>query len=143
MGSSAAEIRSPMIVADTHVLLWLDGGDAQLGASSRRLLDKAYQHGELCAAAISFWEVAMLQLKGRIRLNVEVDHWRQQLLRSGIAELPLTGDIGIKAAQLRDDHSDPADRILVATAKLNDATLITADQHLLRRKLCRVENARK
>ena len=57
---------------------------------------------------------------------------RLQLLSQGTAELPPTGEIGIAAAELDSLHGDPADRFIAATAIAHDATLITADEKLLR-----------
>ena len=57
---------------------------------------------------------------------------RTKLLAAGIRELPLTGEIAIIAGELENLHGDPADRIIAATAIAHDATLMTADENLLR-----------
>ena len=61
-----------MILLDTHVLLWLRLGERELGARARVEIDRAWQSGEVAVSAISFWEVAMLKAKGRIRLPEDV-----------------------------------------------------------------------
>ena len=81
-------------------------------------------------SAISFWEMGMLQSKGRIIYPADVGVWRQEQLRQGLIEIPVTGEIGIRANTLVDFHADPADRIIVATA-LEGHELITADERIL------------
>jgi len=120
-----------MILLDTHVLLWLMAGDNKLGRLSRKQIDKAYQKGKLSVSAISFWEISMLQNKGRIELSDSIQSWRKQLLRQGIIEMPIDGKIGIDSTNIKNFHADPADRLIVSTAILNDAVLITADGKIL------------
>ena len=66
-----------------------------------------------------------------LEIDVTADEFRREALAFGIREIALTGDIGIAAVMLEGLHRDPADRIIVATALANDATLITADRRLL------------
>lgn len=121
----------PLIVLDTHVLVWLDKGDARLGNETRHALDEALAAGELTVSAISFWETAMLVAKGRLSLPTPVDVWRRQLLDAGLLELPVDGQIGVLAVSLPDLPGDPADRIIIATATQHRATLVTVDERLL------------
>ena len=73
----------------------------------------------------------MLVAKQRIVIEVPLPTWRQDLLNLGLREIPVSGEIGIAAVQLDQLHGDPADRIIVATALLREATLMTADRKLL------------
>ena len=120
-----------LILIDTHALIWLDQDDPALGRESRKLADQALRDGVLAVSAISFWEAAMLVLKGRIAIDLTVDRWRLDLIGSGLIELPLDGGIGLAAAHLDDLHGNPADRFILATARENDAILLTADRRLL------------
>ncbi len=120
-----------LILIDTHALIWLDQDDPALGRNSRELADGALRDDALAVSAITFWEVAMLVAKGRLAMDLTLERWRLDLLGAGLVELPIDGGIGIAAAQISDLHSDPADRIILATASANDATLLTADQRLL------------
>ncbi len=120
-----------MILLDTHALVWLDAGDKRLGKKAHRAVDRALADGELAVSAIGFWEVAMLIRRGRISLAIPVAAWRADLLRAGLVELPLTGEIGILAASLDDLPGDPADRMIAATASTHGGTLLTADRPLL------------
>ncbi len=119
-----------MILLDTHVLLWLRTGDARLGPMTRGVIARAENEGEVAVSAISFWETAMLQDKGRIKMNEDVGSWRRLLLEQGIVEIAINGDLGIRAVGLRDFHADPADRLIVATA-LDGHQLVTADRQIL------------
>jgi PIN domain nuclease of toxin-antitoxin system len=120
-----------MILIDTHVLIWLDEGTVNLGGKSRVLIDQAMQEGKLTVSAISFWEIAMLVQKKRVQIKMDLAAWRLNLLEQGLIEIPIHGAIALRAGQLRDFHGDPADRIIVATAMENPATLITADEKIL------------
>jgi len=129
MGSGA------LILLDTHVLVWLDEANPRLGPGAIKKIDAAFQAGNAMVSAISFWEVSMLVRKGRIRLELDLRVWRNDFMQQGLIELPVTGEIGIKAAGLEQFHGDPADRLIAATALQHSLTLITADEKLLSCKL--------
>jgi len=120
-----------MVLVDTHVLLWVAQGSARLGPVARRLIDRASGSGQACVSAISFWEVALLAERGRIALGADPDRFRADALAGGFRECPLTGEIAVRGAALRGLHPDPADRFIVASAIVNGATLVTADERLL------------
>ena len=119
-----------MILLDTHAALWLRAGDAKLGSMARSEIQQAWDAHEVAMSAMSFWEMAMLRAKGRISLPEDVGRWRLEQLGQGLIEIPVDGDIGIRANALADFHSDPADRIIVATA-LGGHRLVTADERIL------------
>lgn len=121
-----------MIVLDTHVLLWVAAKSDRLGQRAARRIDRALHDDELALSAFSFWEVATLLDRGRLRLRGGAEGLRAGMLRMGVRELPVDGEIAILAANLRSFHGDPADRIIGATALAHRATLITADEALLR-----------
>jgi len=120
-----------VILLDTHALLWLDQGLPRLGSRARQAADQALREGCLAVSAVSFWEAAVLVERGRVELDRPMEVWRQELLRSGVIEVPLDGRIAITAIGLPGLHGDPADRFIAATAILNEARLITADRRLL------------
>ena len=72
----------------------------------------------------------MLNAKGRIKLAEDALTWRRRQLEQGMIEIAVDGEIGIRAASLEAFHSDPADRIIVATA-LAGHRLMTADSRIL------------
>ena len=121
----------PLILLDTHALVWLDQGDPALGADARRLADEALRSGSLAVSAISYWEVAMLVARKRIVMDLPVARWRLDLLRWGLAEVVVDAQIAIMAAELDSLHGDPADRIIVASSLAGEATLVTADERIL------------
>jgi len=121
------------LLLDTHVLIWLAEGLKDLRPRSRRTLERAAGREGLAVSAISFWEVAMLRRRGRISLSTPVLDWRRQVLAGpGITEEAVSGEIAIEAVHLPGElHADPADRILVATARVLALRLITRDERLL------------
>ncbi len=120
-----------MLLLDTHVLLWLRIGDDRLGSIAKMRIDQSWKSGELAVSAISFWEIAMLKSKHRIRIPYTPEHWRKTQLEQGLIEIPLDGAIGLRAVDLAEFHADPADRFIVATAIEKGCGLITADQRIL------------
>lgn len=120
-----------MIVLDTHVLVWADSADRQLGRKTRALIERMWAGGKVAVPAISFWEVGLLHARRRLRLPVAISEWRDAILAAGATELPLDGAVAVRALDLAGLHDDPADRFIVATALIHDATLVTADQRLL------------
>jgi PIN domain nuclease of toxin-antitoxin system len=115
---------------DTHAAVWL-AIDQGLGKQSQRIVDKALADDRLTISAVSFWELAMLIAKRRLRAVKSAGELRTKMLAAGIRELPLTGEIAILAAELENLNGDPADRLIAATAIAHDATLMTADDRLL------------
>lgn len=95
------------------------------------MCDQTLRTGTLCISAISFWEAALLQARARINLPVGTLKWRQEILRVGLKEISIDGEIGIAATTLEKLHADPADRIIVASAVQLGATLVTADRRIL------------
>ena len=131
-----------MILLDTHVAVWSAFDDSALGKNCKRLVRRASDQNELAISAISFWEIALLIRKHRLRLVDSAKEARRVILGSGATELPLTGEIAILAGELEDIHADPADRFIAATAIMHDATLLTADERLLKsRHIPRKQNA--
>ncbi len=119
-----------MIIVDTHALIWLWTGTCRLGTGARRTIDDALRGQELAVSAMTFWETAMLKSKDRLDFPEDVGLWRRELLRQGLAEIPVDGEIGIRASALPDFHADHADRIIVATAQAGHR-LVTGDERIL------------
>jgi PIN domain nuclease of toxin-antitoxin system len=120
-----------VILLDTQVLIWLVLGSERLGRQARTDLDNALAQSGIWVSAITFWEIAMLEQKNRIRMGMDLSTWRQELLNSGLNEHPLDGATGILATQLSGLNSDPTDRMIAATALQTGAILMTADTDLL------------
>ncbi len=120
-----------VILLDTQAAVWFTTDSDLLGKRSRRIADKAVGAGELAVSAITFWEIALLVTKRRLRSIDSAAETRRLVLSAGIVEMPLTGEIAILAAQLEGMHADPADRFIAATAIAHNAMLVTADERLL------------
>jgi PIN domain nuclease of toxin-antitoxin system len=118
-------------VLDTHVLVWLAEDSPSLGRRAARLADRAMARDQLLVCAISFWEIAMLAAKRRLRLALTAATIRQRVLEQGIREVAVSGAIAIAAAELAGLHGDPADRLIVATALSLEGTLVTGDESIL------------
>ena len=119
------------VLLDTHALSWFVMTPDKLGREAARIIERAHGSGELQISAFSFWEIAMHVDRGKMKLNLSPELWRAQVLGLGIQEIPLDGQIAIRAAGLMSFHADPADRFIAATAQFHDATLVTADHALL------------
>ena len=122
-----------VLLLDTHVWLWLVGGAEPLKRPVLSAVEGAARRGRIRVSAISVWEVAMLEAKGRIRLAKDCLAWvREALAAPGTSLVPLTPEIAVESSRLPGEfHGDPADRILVATARLLGATLLTRDERIL------------
>jgi PIN domain nuclease of toxin-antitoxin system len=114
------------VLLDTHALLWWKAGRARLSAAAAVALDSATS---ILISPISCWEVGMLVVKGRVKLDRPTRTWVDDVLApatTGLAEL--TAATAVAAAELADFHGDPADRIIVASAQTLGIPLITKDR---------------
>jgi PIN domain nuclease of toxin-antitoxin system len=121
-----------VILLDTHIWIWWVAGDARLTAAQRQHLEDHEATG-LGVSVISCWEVAKLVELGRLVLRCSVDQWiKGALAYPGIRMLYLTPRIAIESTQLPAAfHRDPADQIIVATARVRRCPLLTADARIL------------
>lgn len=121
-----------MIVLDTHIWVWWVDGSRRL---TNGQLEYIHQYGPegLGLSVISCWEVAKLVEGERLELTCPVRDWiAQALAYPGIHLLALTPEIAIASTQLPGAfHRDPADQLIVATARLHDSLLLTADAKIL------------
>lgn len=120
-----------MILLDTHALVWLDADAADLGREAAASIDREFADGGVWVSSISFWEIGMLVGKGRLTITRPLATWREELLTAGLREWPVDGSIALQAAELAQFHGDPADRLIVATARAMGAELVTADRRIL------------
>lgn len=124
----------PLVVLDTHVWIWVVEGDrAALSADAIQAIERAAEAGAVRVSAISVWEVAMLEAKGRISLSRPVNDWVHAALHvPGVRLLPLSPEIAIESTRLPGaPHGDPADRILMASARHLGGQLATCDREIL------------
>ena len=116
---------------DTHIFLWLMQGGENLKKKS--LLETAALTGGLVVSPITYWEIGLLSSRYRINLKMPYQEWVDQSLKSpGLSLLELSAQMAVEASYLPGQfHSDPVDRILVATARVKNLTLATRDEKIL------------
>lgn len=123
--------KSSKILLDTHVWIWASNNDPKLSSSFKQLIHECHESSLLFLSPISFWEIGMLVKKGRITLNVDCLKW-VRLAAKGLRVLPITARVALHSSELPGElHGDPADRLLVATARMRNIALATADEKLL------------
>ncbi len=122
------------VLLDTHVWIWLlNDGPERIDAAALDVIEAGADATTVCISAISVWELAMLETKGRIRLPKDCLAWVDEALTAPrLALLPLSPTIAVASTRLPGVvHGDPADRIVLATARVHGLTLITRDERLL------------
>lgn len=122
-----------IVVLDTHCWIWFLNADPKLGGEARTKIEEATRRDEAILSAITLWEVSMLVSRGRLSLPRDTREWLEsQLSRPGFIVHPLSIAVAVGSNSLpADPHGDPADRMIIATARHLDAVLITADQKIL------------
>jgi PIN domain nuclease of toxin-antitoxin system len=109
----------PMIL-DTCALLWLASGGGRL---SRRTLKEIQESPAVYVSAISGFEIALKLASGKLKLPVPIQKWFKDVIEQhDLTLLPLDLELCITAAHLPSIHKDPADRFIIAAAKLHDLT---------------------
>ena len=118
-----------MILLDTHVLLWFVAGSERMGENALRRLQAAWERGAVTVSAFSFWEIALLNDKGRLNLAISPRALHRRLRVDGLRTVSVDAEIAFRAAELANEgfHADPADRIIAATAVVGGYRLATAD----------------
>jgi len=122
------------LLLDTHTWLWLATGDERLPVPARRAIERQEASGSLYVAAISLLEIANMSRRNRVILPLPLEEWLTRALsEAGIALLDISPRIAAETALLPEGfHGDPADRLLVATARVQNLALCTHDKELLR-----------
>jgi PIN domain nuclease of toxin-antitoxin system len=128
-----------VIVLDTHALVWWVSGSDRLSAPAKRAIARGVRGGQAVAATVSVLEIAAAVRRGRLELGSPLGDWLADLC--ALPELrfePLSVEIAQLAGSFDDAApGDPADRIIIATARVLRARLVTADESL--RKSAHVE----
>ncbi len=124
---------------DTHILLWWFEDQRKLSALQLRTLRKAGDKASLGVSDVTYWEVALLLERGRVRFALPLDEWLSRATAG-----PLVERCGMSPAIAREMISlsttydwDPADRILVATARVLGVPLVTSDVRIIESDLVR------
>lgn len=129
------------ILLDTHVWIWWLTGQEDLADDKRELLDKLAEAGTPpFLAAISLWEAQMLYRKDRLQMEMNFSAWLSQASDPSVVRLlPLDTSVVLALDDLPQRfHGDPADRIIVATAKAHGLALMTCDKAIRRSRIVKV-----
>ena len=120
-----------MIVLDTHIWIWWADNNPRLTQQHREWIQQ-YQPQGLEVSIISCWEVAKLVENNRLAMSIAVDEWLTAALAyPGVQLLNLTIPIVVESTKLTGFHRDPADQLIVATARIYGCPLLTADSKIL------------
>ena len=122
-----------MIVLDTHTLVWWASGiKAQVSVAAMEAIEAEMPGGDIFVSSISAWELAMLVDRGRIDLSMDIERWLSVVGQiEAVRFVQMDNEIALKSVALPGEfHKDPADRIIVATARKFAAPLVTADERI-------------
>ena len=122
---------------DTHALVWWVDGSKKLAREQVRATERAASTGALFLSEISFWEIAMLVEGGKLTFREPLDEWLERAAAApAVQRIGITPTIAREVASLSTSRNwDPADRIIVATARVLGARLVTSDSHIIASKL--------
>jgi PIN domain nuclease of toxin-antitoxin system len=119
------------LLLDTHIWLWSALDQARLSSRVTAALENP--GNELWLSPISLWEVLTFCQKQRLVLHPNPQAWIADTLDAApMREAQVTYQVAQETARVQLPHRDPADRFLVATARVFDLTLVTADEQLLK-----------
>jgi len=119
------------LLLDTHIWYWFVIGDKTLSNKNIELINTAATEDALYLSSISIWEIAMLESKERIHFKLPILQWIEESLKAIPLQLvPLHPAISVESCYLKEFHGDPADRMIVATARVENLTLMTRDKKI-------------
>lgn len=122
-----------MIILDTNVLIWWISTPEKLSKKAGQTIEKEAKDGEILVSSISAWEVYLLIKKDRLKFVTDADSWLEKVESLPFIRFaPVDNQVAALSVKLPDfDNPDPADRMIVATALINGATLVTSDKKIL------------
>jgi PIN domain nuclease of toxin-antitoxin system len=120
------------VVLDTCAWLWLCAAPDKLSRAARAAITRARPDAGLVVSVFSTWEIAKLVQKGKLDLSIPCREWLLAAMHTdGISMHPVSPDVCIESTELPGTfHGDPADQIIVATARLLSAPIVTADRKI-------------
>jgi PIN domain nuclease of toxin-antitoxin system len=125
------------LLLDTHIWIWSLLTPAKVASSVAA--EMRNPTNELWLSPVSLWELVLLVEKNRLRLDENPVDWaRKSMQELPVQEALLTHEIALATHSLSQPLRDPADRLLLATAKIMGLTLVTADDHLRRASDCKI-----
>lgn len=121
------------LLLDTHVWIWYVIGSNEINKALRKEIGNAIKNNHIYIAAISLWEISMLESRRRIILEMPCLEWIKNAIDYTHAQiLQLSPEIAVESCNLPDSfHDDPADRLIVATARVAALQIVTRDSRIL------------
>lgn len=121
-----------MIVLDTHALVWWVSGDPTLSKKAKAAIERELVGGDILVSSISAWEIAMLVEREKLVLSMDVGSWLTAASAiEAVRFIPVDVEIAGKSVELPGEfHKDPADRMIVATARKFAVSLVTKDEKI-------------
>ncbi len=122
-----------MIVLDTHAWLWWVSGSEALSVPAGQAIERHVTQRTVHVSSISTWEVALLVKRRRLELTMDVGDWiANSEALPFLRFVPVTNQIAVRSVNLPNGlHSDPADRMIIATTLFLGASLVTKDERIL------------
>lgn len=121
------------ILLDTHIFVWMVTETEKLSKEAIAAINTAIPDRLILISAISLWEITMLNCNKRLQFSTPIRMWIEKALTApGVALAPLNKETLIESCLLSGEiHADPADQMIVATARIENAILITRDQKII------------
>jgi PIN domain nuclease of toxin-antitoxin system len=113
------------VLLDSHALLWWLENDARLSDGAREVIENPAN--QMLVSAGSLWEIAIKHNSGKLKAPNLVNNFQKELDEEGFVELPILAKHAIRAALLPAHHRDPFDRLLVAQAEIENASIVSRD----------------
>ncbi len=121
-----------MIILDTHIWIWWTHGSERLSDFQSEVITEN-ETDTIGISVISCWEISKLAEYGKIELPYPLEQWFDTALSyPGVRLIDITPEIAIESTRLPGNfHRDPADQLIVATARISDCPLVTSDRKIL------------
>ena len=121
------------LLLDTNVLLRLSIDSSDISETFKEEVDSGLAGGSIAVSTVTFVETTRLHRHGRIDLGCHPAVWRRERLRSGLREIPVSGDVAVESVLLMNSgfHREPADQLIVATAMPAGMRLATTDEKII------------
>ncbi|MBU0978646.1 MAG: type II toxin-antitoxin system VapC family toxin [Patescibacteria group bacterium] len=129
-----------MILLDTHALIWWVDGSEKLSKKAKKAISDSIKNGQICISSMTIWEVAVLSKKGKINFDIDFQKWLQKVTSLSMVKIiDVDMQIAHQSVFLPNYlHSDPIDRIIIATAQILKIPLVTADRRIIKSKIVEV-----
>jgi PIN domain nuclease of toxin-antitoxin system len=112
---------------DTHTIIWIFNGDYQLSQAAQKIIGD--KENDLFASIASLWEIAIKNSLNKLKLEVPLKTFIEQIRSNDIGILPIDDEAILTLSQLPFHHKDPFDRLIIAQAISNGFSIISKDKN--------------